>query len=482
MTQMSELYTILPVMVVVGWAVLLLVADLWIPKQRKGLTALLAVIGLAVALGLTLAGNGNTGTALNNMIVVDGFASFLHIIFLTSGIAAIALANDYLKRMHIEQGEYYVLMMFSIGGMMLMAQSYNLLMVFLSLELLSIPLYILAGFARTQMESEEAALKYFLLGAFASGFVMYGIALIFGATGHIDFHGIVAAVAAGTSNPVLFIIGAALLLVGFGFKVAAVPFQMWTPDVYQGAPTSVTAFMSVAVKAAGFAALLRIFLVLFPGLADQMTPILWVIAALTMLVGNVVALVQNNIKRMLAYSSIAHAGYLLMAFVSFGKGEIVANVVAATLFYLAAYGLTSFGAWAIVVAVEKQNAGGLLLEDLSGLGKKYPWLGVAMLVFMLSFAGVPLTMGFWGKFYLFRTALQGGFVGLAIIGLLTSVVSAFYYLRVVVFMFMKPGDPEFKVNSWVGLVIAFSAFAVVLLAFFPGTILDWASHAVLLLQ
>ncbi len=482
MTQMSELYTILPVMVVVGWAVLLLVADLWIPKQRKGLTALLAVIGLAVALGFTLAANGKTGTALNNMVVVDGFATFLHIIFLTSGIAAIALANDYLKRMNIERGEYYVLMMFSIGGMMLMAQSYNLLMVFLSLELLSIPLYILAGFARSQMESEEAALKYFLLGAFASGFVMYGIALIFGATGHIDFQGIVAAVSAGTSNPVLFIIGAALLLVGFGFKVAAVPFQMWTPDVYQGAPSSVTAFMSVAVKAAGFAALLRIFIVLFPSLADQMTPVLWVIAALTMLVGNVVALVQNNIKRLLAYSSIAHAGYLLMAFVGFGNGEIVTNSIAATLFYLAAYGLTSFGAWAIVVAIEKQNATGLLLEDLSGLGKKYPWLGVAMLVFMLSFAGVPLTMGFWGKFYLFRTALQGGFTGLAIIGLLTSVVSAFYYLRVIVFMFMKPGDPELKVNPWVGLIIAFSAFAVVLLAFFPTTILDWASQAVMLLQ
>ena len=482
MTQMSELYTILPVMVVVGWAVLLLVADLWIPKQRKGLTALLAVIGLAVALGFTLAANGKIGTALNNMVVVDGFATFLHIIFLTSGIAAIALANDYLKRMNIERGEYYVLMMFSIGGMMLMAQSYNLLMVFLSLELLSIPLYILAGFARSQMESEEAALKYFLLGAFASGFVMYGIALIFGATGHIDFQGIVAAVSAGTSNPVLFIIGAALLLVGFGFKVAAVPFQMWTPDVYQGAPSSVTAFMSVAVKAAGFAALLRIFIVLFPSLADQMTPVLWVIAALTMLVGNVVALVQNNIKRLLAYSSIAHAGYLLMAFVGFGNGEVITNSIAATLFYLAAYGLTSFGAWAIVVAIEKQNATGLLLEDLSGLGKKYPWLGVAMLVFMLSFAGVPLTMGFWGKFYLFRTALQGGFTGLAIIGLLTSVVSAFYYLRVIVFMFMKPGDPELKVNPWVGLIIAFSAFAVVLLAFFPTTILDWASQAVILLQ
>ena len=482
MTQMSDLYTILPVMIVVGWAVLLLVVDLWIPKQRKGITAFLAVLGLAVSFGFSLAESGTTAISFNNMAVVDGFSSFLHIIFLVSGITAIALAYDYLKRMDIERGEYYVLLMFSISGMMLMAQSYNLLMIFLSLELLSIPLYVLAGFAHSRLGSEEAALKYFLLGAFASGFVMYGIALVFGATGHLDFQGIAAAVSAGTSNPVLFIIGAALLLVGFGFKVAAVPFQMWTPDVYQGAPTPVTAFMSVAVKAAGFAMLLRVFLVLFPSLSVQITPVLWVLAAVTMLVGNVVALVQNNIKRLLAYSSIAHAGYILMAFVAYGNGEVAGNTVASALFYLAAYGLTSFGAWALVTAVERPNAGGLLLEDLSGMGKKYPWLGVAMLVFMLSFAGVPLTMGFWGKFYLFRTAIQGGFTSLALIGLVTSLVSAYYYLRVVVFMFMKPGDPELRVNAWVALVIGICALAVVLLAFFPGMLLDWASQAVMLLQ
>ena len=375
MTQMSDLYTILPVMIVVGWAVLLLVVDLWIPKQRKGITAFLAVLGLAVSFGFSLAESGTTAISFNNMAVVDGFSSFLHIIFLVSGITAIALAYDYLKRMDIERGEYYVLLMFSISGMMLMAQSYNLLMIFLSLELLSIPLYVLAGFAHSRLGSEEAALKYFLLGAFASGFVMYGIALVFGATGHLDFQGIAAAVSAGTSNPVLFIIGAALLLVGFGFKVAAVPFQMWTPDVYQGAPTPVTAFMSVAVKAAGFAMLLRVFLVLFPSLSVQITPVLWVLAAVTMLVGNVVALVQNNIKRLLAYSSIAHAGYILMAFVAYGNGEVAGNTVASALFYLAAYGLTSFGAWALVTAVERPNAGGLLLEDLSGIGKKISLAG-----------------------------------------------------------------------------------------------------------
>lgn len=482
MTSMIDIYSILPVMIVAGWALLLLVVDLWIPRYRKGITALLAVIGLAIALGFVLASSGSTILGFNQMVVLDGFASFMQVLFLVSGMAAVALAYDYIQRMNINHGEFYVLMMFSIAGMMLMSQAYNLLMVFLALELLSIPLYVLTGFARTQLESEEASLKYFLLGAFASGFVLYGTALIFSATGQLDFVGIAAVVEAGSANSVLFLIGSALLLVGFGFKIAAVPFQMWTPDVYQGAPTPVTAFMSVAVKAAGFAALMRVFLVLFPSLSEHLTPILWVMAALTMIVGNIVALAQNNLKRMLAYSAIAHAGYILMAFVAFGNGEVVRNTVAATLFYLVAYGLTSFGAWSLVVVLEREYGKGILLDDLAGIGKVYPWLGVAMLVFMLSFAGVPLTMGFWGKFYLFRTAVQAGYIGLAIIGLLTSVASAYYYLRVVVYMFMKPGKPELQINPWVSFVIGVAALAVLLLSLMPWTILELASRAVLLLQ
>ncbi len=482
MTNMIDIYSILPVMIVAGWAVLLLVVDLWIPRDRKGITALLTALGLAVALGFVLASSGSTILGFNQMVVLDGFASFLQVLFLVSGLATVALAYDYVQRMNINYGEFYVLMMFSIAGMMLMSQAYNLLMVFLALELLSIPIYVLAGFARTRLESEEAALKYFLLGAFASGFVLYGTALIFSATGRLDFVGIVATVNAGSASPVLFLIGAALLLVGFGFKVAAVPFQMWTPDVYQGAPTPITAFMSVAVKAAGFAALLRVFLVLFPSLSEHLTPILWVMAALTMLVGNVVALAQNNIKRMLAYSAIAHAGYILMAFVAYGNGEVVRNTVAATLFYLVAYGLTSLGAWGLVVVIERDYGRGIQLDDLSGIGKKYPWLGVAMLIFMLSFTGIPLTLGFWGKFYLFRTAVEAGFVGLAVIGLLTSVASAYYYLRVVVYMFMKPGEPKFEINPWVSFVIGVAALAVLLLSLMPWTILELASRAVLLLQ
>lgn len=481
---LNDFYTLLPVLFVVGWAVALLLADLFIPEKHKGWTALLAVLGLAIALGLTLAARGRSEVAFNGMAVLDGFAVFLDIIILSAGLAGIALAYDYLKRMKIERGEYYVLLLFSISGMLLMAQAYDLIVVFLSLELLSIPLYVLAGFARPRTDSEESAIKYFLLGSFASGFVLYGVALVFASTAHTDLMGIRHAFVdnARPVNLPLFIAGAGMSLVGFGFKVAAAPFHMWTPDVYQGAPTPVTGFMSVAVKAAGFAALMRVFLTVFPTLAAQITPILWALAALTMLVGNLLAIVQTNIKRLLAYSSIANAGYLLMAFVPYGQGAVAGNSLAAMLFYLAAYGLTSFGAWAVVSAVERAEGRGLELDDYAGVGKKYPWLAICMLVFMLSFAGVPLTLGFWGKFYLFATAVQAGYVGLALIGLLTSVLSAYYYLRVVVIMFMRPGEPAVRRDTALSLVTLVSALAVVGLAFVPNWLLELARQAVMRIQ
>ena len=288
-----------------------------------------------------------------------------------------------------------------------------------------------------------------------------------------------AAVQQGSSNSALLMIGAALLLVGLGFKVSAVPFHMWTPDVYQGAPTPVTAFMAVSVKVAGFAALLRVFIVAFPTLAAGIQPVLWGLAALTMIVGNLLAMVQTNIKRLLAYSSIAHVGYLLMAFVPYGNGEVVSNAVAATLFYLVGYGLTSFAAWGVVMAVEQKEGRGLQLEDYAGLGRKYPWLGVAMMAAMFSFTGIPLTLGFWGKFYVFQAAVQGGAVGLALIGLLTSLFSAYYYLRVLVVMYMRPGEPTVRQDSWVSVVTLASAAAVVVLAFIPGTLFNLAAQAVI---
>ena len=257
-------------------------------------------------------------TAFNGMLRADGFARFLNVLFLASGIAGIGLAHGYLKRLGIERGEYYSLLLFTSSGMMTMAYAVDLIMVFLALELLSIPLYVLTGFARPQLASEEASLKYFLLGTFASGFVLFGIAMIFGATAHTGLVAILTTIQAGTANSPLLLVGAALLLVGFGFKVAAVPFHMWTPDVYQGAPSPVTGFMSVGAKAAGFAALMRVFSLAFPEQSAELVPILWTVAALTMFTGNLLAIPQANIKRLLAYSSIAHAGYILMAFVPYG--------------------------------------------------------------------------------------------------------------------------------------------------------------------
>ncbi len=478
----ADLYTILPILVVIVWAVLLMLADLWIPDERKGLTAILAAAGLAVALGLTLAQSGKTATAMNGMVVVDGFSVLMNIIFLVSGMAGIALAYDYLKRMKIERGEYYVLLMFSTSGMMLMAGAYDLIIVFLALELLSIPLYILVGFARPRVESEESSLKYFLLGAFASAFVLYGIALVYGATARTDLLGISQLVTEGTANAGLFIAGAALVLVGFGFKVAAAPFHRWVPDVYQGAPSPVTGFMSVAVKAAGFAALLRVFITAFSSLAVDMTSVMYALAALTMIAGNVMAIAQSNIKRLLAYSSIANAGYLLMAFVPYGNGQVLSDAVSSALFFLVGYGLTSIGAWAVVIALEQAEGKGLELSDFAGLGRKYPWLALAMMIFMLSFTGVPLTLGFWGKFFLFRTAILGGYTSLAIIGLVTSVISAYYYLKVVVIMYMHSGEPAAVEDVWVRFTAIVTAVAVLIFGIIPGPLLTMAAQALLRLQ
>ena len=475
----SDLFTIFPLLVLVVWACVLLLVDQFIPKGRKGVTALLAAVGLAVVLGLTIARAGETGDGFNHMVAVDGFSSFMNGLFLASGLLGIALAFSYLRRLHIERGEYYVLLMFSISGMMLMAQATDLIVVFLALELLSIPLYVLAAFARPRAESEEAGLKYFLLGAFATGFVVYGIALVFGATASTNLATILAAVQAGTAVRTLLLIGAALILVGFSFKVAAVPFHMWTPDVYQGAPSSVTGFMAVGAKAAGFAALLRIFVSAFPALGPDLVPVLWGLSAVTMVVGNVLALSQTNIKRLLAYSSIAHAGYILMAFVSFSNPKVAPDAVASALFYLVSYAVTSFGAWAVVIALEKAEGKGLEIDDYAGLGKRKPALAAAMTIFMLSLTGMPPTLGLIGKFYLFRTAIAGGFVGLAVIGVLTSLVSAYYYLRVIVVMYMREGEPQAQGEAWLNLTTGLAALATVVLSFLPSALFALASGAVL---
>jgi NADH-quinone oxidoreductase subunit N len=430
-------------------------------------------------MGVSIIQSGVESEAFGGMIRVDGFSQFLNILVLGSGLVAVMLSYDYLNRLGIQRGEYYVLLLFSISGMMLMAMAADLIVIFLALELLSIPLYVLAGFARPRTDSEEAAIKYFLLGAFASGFLVYGVALVFGATGHTGLSDVLQAVENGSVNLSLLAVGAALVLVGLSFKVAAVPFHMWTPDVYQGAPSSVTAFMAVGAKVGGFAALMRIFVSALGVLAIDFTPILWGLAALTMVLGNIVAIAQKNIKRMLAYSSIAQAGYILMALVPYGQKEIMGDVVASALLYLIAYAVMNFAAWAVVITLESAEGKGLEIGDYAGLGRKYPVLAVIMTVSMLSFTGIPPTLGFVGKFYLFRSVIDGGFVGLAILGVLTSLVSAYYYLRVVIYMYMQEGEPTVHRANWVYLTAAATGVGMIVLGIFSLPLLNWAYQAAL---
>jgi len=473
----ANLIKILPLCIVIVWACVILLVDLFIPKERKAWTAILTAVGLLVAMGFSIAQTGVDTEAFGGMLVVDGFSQFLTILVLSTGLVAVMLSYDYLTRFGIQRGEYYVLLMFSISGIMLMAMAADLIVIFLALELLSIPLYVLAGFARPRTDSEEAAIKYFLLGAFASGFVVYGVAIVFGATGYTGLTDILQSIQGGSADMSLLAIGAALILVGLGFKVAAVPFHMWTPDVYQGAPSSVTAFMAVGAKIGGFAALMRIFVTSFGVLAVDFTAVLWGLAALTMILGNVVAIAQKNIKRMLAYSSIAQAGYILMALVPYGQKDVIVDAIAAALLYLIAYAFMSFAAWAVVITLEKAEGEGLQLSDYAGLGRKYPVLAAIMTVSMLSFTGIPPTLGFIGKFYLFRSVVDGGFVWLAIIGVLTSLVSAYYYLRVVIYMYMQDGEPVAQRDNWVYLTAAVTGVGMIVLGIFSLPLLNWAYQA-----
>lgn len=474
-----NLYAILPVTVLALWAAILLALDIFVFKHRRELVALFSALGLVVTLAISISQAGVETSGFLGMVVLDGFAHFFHILFLLSGLLGIAVSYGYMRRMNIERGEFYPLMLFSITGMMLMAQAADLILFFLALELLSIPLYVLSAFAYPKLQSEEAGLKYFFLGSFSTGFVVYGIAMLYGATGSIELSTILAALTAGTANPGLALFGAGLLLVGFGFKVAAVPFHMWTPDVYQGAPSPVTAFMSAGAKAAGFAALLRIFVLAFPSMAADLTPIVQGLAALTMVVGNVIAVSQTNIKRMLAYSSIAQAGYILMAFVPFANPQVAPVSVASALFYLLAYVLASFGAWAVVISMEKENDKGLEISDYAGLGRSNPAMAAAMTIFLLSLIGLPPTLGLVGKFYLFRAVIEAGYYNLAVVGVITSLISAFYYLRVVVTMYMKDGQPQPLRDGWLTFTWVFSALATAVLSLAPGWLFDWAAQAVL---
>ncbi len=467
----------LPLLLLTGTGLLVLVLDpLMAPEHRDRLPILSLAGVLAAALAVVL-GWDRTEIGFGGMLAGDGFARFFSLLFLLVAALTLLISVAYIRRAGMDHGEYSALLLFGTLGMMVMASSLDLMTIFLGLETLSISLYILAGFLREDLKSNESALKYLLLGAFASGFLLYGIALVYGATGSINLTRVAAALSSGqVRSPALLTLGMGLLIVGFGFKVASVPFHMWAPDVYEGAPTSVTAFMITGTKAAAFAAFLRILMTGLPALLPDWSGVLWVLAVLSMTVGNLVALVQTNLKRMLAYSSIAHAGYLLVATVTgtrLGSGSI--------LFYLTAYTFMNLGAFAVIVALARRDEERLLIDEYAGLGRRHPLLAAAMALFMFSLAGVPPTAGFMGKLYVFGAAIQGDYLGLAIIGVVNSVISAFYYLRITVVMYMTPGEAEpapASLSPALLLAVAIAAWGTLQLGLFPSRFLEIALRSV----
>lgn len=437
MAPQITLALIKPEIMVASLAVIVLLMGLFRPLRSLIIPATL--LGLILTFYYALTMWGKWGTGFNNMVVRDPLSLSFDYIFLTGALLSVLISSHFFRRI-VNQGEYIALMLFSTVGMMLMALAGDLIVLFLGLETMSIALYVLVGFRRANEKSLEAALKYFLLGAFATGFLLYGMAFMYGSTGTTNLRMIISLLKTGSVSPGMYLyIGMGLLLVGFGFKVALVPFHSWTPDVYEGAPTPVTAFMSAGAKGAGFAAFLRVFLEAAGSLHASWTPLLWMIAVVTMTLGNVAALTQTNIKRMLAYSSIAHAGYVLMGIVA-----ATSSAYSAVLFYLLAYTFMKLGAFGLVEYLERKDRETLNISDYAGLGLSRPWVGIAMTIFMLSLAGFPPTIGFIGKFFIFRSAVEAGFIGLTVIAVLNSLVSVYYYIGVVVVMYMREPVIDFN--------------------------------------
>jgi len=474
----ASLSLIEPLLIVCGVGILLLLLDLVLPQGKKHLTAWVALGGVGWALIRTLAQWGLSERGYAGMVSLDNLSTLFNVLFLSTTAIVVLLSMPFLRREEVEHAEYHALLLFATSGMMMLASGLDLITLFLGIEVLSISLYILAGYRRNDDASNEAAMKYFLLGAFASGILLYGIALVYGATGTTSLHRIGAAIA-GASAPVpegLIYGGMSLILVGLAFKVAAVPFHMWTPDVYQGAPTPITAFLSAGPKAAAFAAFLRVFFVAFGPAQAEWDMVLGVIAVLTMTVGNIAAIAQTNVKRMLAYSSIAHSGYVLIGLVS---GGLVGGTGA--VFYLMAYVAMNLGAFAIVILLEYKADRGGELKDYAGLGFKYPLIGALLSLFMLSLSGIPPTVGFVGKLYLFGTAVQTGHVWLAVFGVLNSAISVFYYLRLLVLMYMRESQealPPVRIPLAMALVLVVTAAGTVWPGLFPSAWFDAAQESV----
>jgi NADH-quinone oxidoreductase subunit N len=464
----TDFLGVLPETIVVLTTLVVILAD---ALRRRGawspVLPVLSMLGLAasaVATIFTWAGHA----VFAGMVATDGLASLFRVVFAVIGILAILLSPHYLRLRNMRLGEYYSLILVAVFGMMVMVSAANLLLLYLGIETMSIALYVLAGSQRADVKSAEAGMKYLVLGAFSSAFLLYGVALVFAATGAVDYAGISLYFVGNPEPTLLLLAGIGLLLVGFAFKVAAVPFHFWSPDVYDGAPTTITAFMSTGPKAAAFIAFIRLFgVVLAPSASSWHSIILW-LSILTMCVGNVIALRQTSVKRMLAYSSIAHAGYLLVGMVT-GTG----TAFAAMGFYLASYALMNIGAFAAVILLNQRKDGGYAMEDLRGMGFAHPLLGATLTISLLSLTGVPPTAGFFAKLYLFSAAVEQGHIGLVIVAVLNSAVAAYYYLRVITLLYMNraEGETHAPQPGAYRVALVFTSLLILVIGIFPEQLL-----------
>jgi NADH-quinone oxidoreductase subunit N len=459
---------ILPELVLSVFGIIIMLVDPLIPEQgSKKPLGMIAVLGTLAGLAATAYQTGFYGGGFYGTISVDTFSVFFHVVVLLIALVVILISLDYLEVQRIRAGEYYGLILFGTVGMMLMSSAVELVLIFIALEISSISTYILAGMRRRAAESAESSLKYFLLGSFATAFFLYGVALVFGATGTTNVYGIAHYLQGQPSTLAYLAVG--LMFVGLGFKVASAPFHVWTPDVYEGAPAPVVALMSTGPKAAAFAVLLR---VLFATNAPGWFWMVWVSAVLSMTLGNIGALVQQNVKRLLAYSSIAHAGYILVAFAA---GKQVG--ISAAIFYAASYAAMNVGAFAVVSHFASAGEKYVTLDDYSGLGRRSPLLAATLTIFLLSLIGIPATGGFFAKFYVFSAALQSNLVWLTIIGVINSAIAAYYYLRIIVYMYMREERveaPVARIPAGLGIGLAISLVATIYLGVMPGRVLEYA--------
>ena len=470
-----SLAVLAPTLIVMGAGCLVLLLDLLPPRASKAHLATVALLGVVAALLTSLAAWGGRGRGFRDMVILDNYALFFHVVICYGAALIVLLSIDYLRRSGVESGEYYALVLFSTSGMLLLTSASDLIVVFIAIELMSLSLYVLSGLFKRRRQAGEASMKYFLLGAFASAFLLYGIALLYGATGTTSIDRIAAA-AAAAPHDTLLIAGLGLLLVGFGFKISSAPFHMWAPDVYEGAPTSVTALIATGSKAAVFAVLVRLLLSGVRAVQADWTAVLWVLAALTMTLGNVVAIAQSNLKRMLAYSSIAHVGYMLVGLAAGGAAG-----AGAVLFYLLAYTFTTAGTFGVITLCVRAGEEAVDVRDYAGLGRRHPVLAFALALLLLSLVGIPPLAGFVGKFYLFGAAVRAGFVWLAVLGVLNSAIAAYYYLRVIVTMYMQEPDEQSAsvAPSFAGgLALTIAVIGVVLLGLMPAPFVDLAQVAV----